>query len=61
MAAIPTLNIDKANQGAKQMLEGLGLDLNLNTDLPCDTLFVMWRQSRGLTIKYNMNFADYDK
>lgn len=57
MAAIPTLNIDKANQGVKQMLEGL--DLNIN--LPCDTLFVMWRQLRGLTIKYNMNFANYDK
>jgi adenylate cyclase, class 2 len=39
----------------------LGLDIKRNTHLPCDTLFVQWREKQGLPIKYNMTFADYDK
>ncbi len=39
----------------------LGLNMDNNTNLPCDTLFTEWRKGRGLPIQYNMTFADYDK
>ncbi len=45
----------------KKVATMLGLDISNNTNLPCDTLFVQWREKQGLPIKFNMTFADYDK
>ncbi len=55
------VEIEGTGKEIKGVSEQLGFDVRLGLTMPVDTLFQEWRKERGLSLKTQMKFDDFDK